>query len=161
MGRYSSDPSERARQLVREGKIGGPQYGRLGGRPAHRGSGAGESESAGEFIARSALDHRHELLAVVRDAIKAGQLPRHRLVGFEAWLKAEEREARREEREARRDDESAELERLQSMSQAELIEHLLDRLTGSPMLLEILRSRLDQAAPLALDGASESPADGR
>ena len=31
--RYSSDPSERARQLHAEGRFGGAEFGRLGGRP--------------------------------------------------------------------------------------------------------------------------------
>ena len=159
MGRYSSDPAERARQLHAEGKFGGPKFGAQGGRAAHRHSAADASGSAREFIARSALDHKDELLAVVRDAIKAGQLPRHRLAGLQEWLRAEEREARREEREQQRADEAAELERLQSMAAPELVEHLVAQISGSPMLGEILRARLAQGAPLALDGASESAAE--
>jgi hypothetical protein len=82
MGRYSSDPRERARELVAAGKLGGAKYGRMGGRP--------RTPRATEIAAREAQEHAEEIVAAFRDALHPSQPIVVRLKAAVEWLKIEQ-----------------------------------------------------------------------
>ena len=58
MGRYASDPRERAQQLVAEGRLGGAKYGRMGGRP--------RTPRASEIAAGKRQKHAEEIVPAFR-----------------------------------------------------------------------------------------------
>jgi hypothetical protein len=82
MGKYSSDPSQRARELVAAGKFGGAKYGRMGGRP--------RTPRASEIAAREAQEHAEEIVAAFRDALHPSQPIKVRLKAAVEWLKIEQ-----------------------------------------------------------------------
>jgi hypothetical protein len=82
MGTYSSDPRERARELVAAGKFGGAKYGRMGGRP--------RTPRASEIAAREAQEHAEEIVAAFRDALHPSQPIQIRLKAAVEWLKIED-----------------------------------------------------------------------
>jgi hypothetical protein len=82
MGKYSSDPSQRARELVAAGKLGGAKYGRLGGRP--------RTPRASEIAAEKAMEHAGEIVAAFRDALHPSQPIQVRLKAAVEWLRIEE-----------------------------------------------------------------------
>jgi hypothetical protein len=84
MGEYSSDPSQRARELVAAGKFGGAKYGRMGGRP--------RTPRASEIAAREAHEHAEEIVAAFRDALHPSQPIMVRIRAAVAWLSMERKE---------------------------------------------------------------------
>ena len=82
MGKYASDPRERARELVAAGKFGGAKYGRMGGRP--------RTPRASEIAAREAQEHAEEIVAAFRDALHPSQPIQVRLKAAVEWLKIEQ-----------------------------------------------------------------------
>ena len=84
MGKYSSDPRERARELVAAGKFGGAKYGRMGGRP--------RTPRASEIAAREAQEHAEEIVAAFRDALHPSQPIMVRIRAAVAWLNLERKE---------------------------------------------------------------------
>jgi hypothetical protein len=82
MGEYSSDPSQRARELVAAGKLGGAKYGRMGGRP--------RTPRASEIAAREAQEHAEEIVAAFRDALHPSQPIQVRLKAAVDWLRIEQ-----------------------------------------------------------------------
>ncbi len=143
--RYSSDPSERARQLVAEGKIGGAEHGRKGGRPRKDQAPLQSGETAAAYIARTARDNAPAILKVYEDAVAAGQLPQHRLQAVKQWVSAEDREAEREERAASKADPAPESADLEALDREQLLDHLAARLAANPVVALALRDRLSRA----------------
>jgi hypothetical protein len=90
---YSSDPRERALQLVAEGKIGGPG----------RGQGRKRKPTAAEHVATVARQERQRIAAAYLDALDEGQPARVRLEAARRLLEAEERLAEREDRHGQRE----------------------------------------------------------
>jgi hypothetical protein len=84
MGKYSSNPSQRARELVAAGKLGGAKYGRMGGRP--------RTPRASEIAAREAQEHAEEIVAAFRDALHPSQPIMVRIRAAVAWLNLERKE---------------------------------------------------------------------
>ncbi len=82
MGKYPSDPSQRARELVAAGKFGGAKYGRMGGRP--------RTPRASEIAAREAQEHAEEIVQAFRDALHPSQPIQVRLKAAVEWLKIEQ-----------------------------------------------------------------------
>jgi hypothetical protein len=72
---YPSDPSERARQLVEEGRIGGPRPG--AGRP--------RKPRATELIAQAAIEHADELIAALVAGIAPDQPADERSRAADRW----------------------------------------------------------------------------
>ena len=88
MAQYSSDPRERARELVAAGKLGGAKYGRMGGRP--------RKPRAGELAAQQAAEHAEQIVQAFADALHPSQPPLVRLRAAVAWLDLERKEDARE-----------------------------------------------------------------
>ena len=137
--RYSSDPSERARQLHAEGKIGGASFGKLGGQakarkrtPTHPG------ETASALVARAASDRAEDILKVLEDAAAEGQLPHHRLNAVKLWLGVESRETERVERQDRY---AAEAEAIEAMGRDQLVAFLAAKLSN-PRIAKVLQRQM-------------------
>jgi hypothetical protein len=134
------------KQLIREGRAG-PQYGRLGGRP-RKDRGKIEQrpgETANALIARAAREDAPAILKVLEDAVKAGQLPHHRLQGVKQWLDAERREVEQAERESEELRKAAEFEALASMDRDQLLAHLAERIASNPALADALTAKIEAA----------------
>jgi hypothetical protein len=143
--RYSSDPKERARQLVAEGKIGGARPG--SGRPRKDRTQTGDHlPTAASVVAKAARENADKIVAVFEDAVEAGQADRTRLAAAKSWLGVEGEEAEREIRQA-----EAEVERqaLESMSRDELVESLAAMFARTPALAALLRSAPQPALEVA------------
>lgn len=82
--KYSSDPKERARQLVAEGKIGGARKG--AGRPRHK--------RASELVAEKAETHANKIVAAYLNALDPNNTikPEIRLQAAREWLEIERQE---------------------------------------------------------------------
>lgn len=94
---YSSDPSERARQLVREGKFGG----------AGRGQGRPRVPRASELAAQAAAQHADQIVAALLAGIDPSEPADTRSRGADRWLRLVVQEgalAQRERVEDRADD---------------------------------------------------------
>lgn len=143
--RYPSDPSQRARQLVAEGKIGGAEHGRKGGRPRKNQVPLQPRETASAYIARTARDNAPAILKVYEDAVAAGQLPQHRLQAVKQWVNAEDREVERDERAASNADPVPEEADLEALDRDQLLDHLAARLAANPVVALALRDRLSRA----------------
>lgn len=79
---YSSDPSERAKQLVEDGKLGAP-FAHLGGRPRNT------NKRAAEVVAEFASDQADSIKAVFEDGIDSSQPIGIRLQAAREILKVE------------------------------------------------------------------------
>ncbi|UUY01734.1 hypothetical protein LRS13_13480 [Svornostia abyssi] len=74
---YSSDPSERAKQLVREGKFGG----------AGRGQGRPRVKRASEIAAEAAAGHADEIVAALRAGLDPDESAETRSRAADRWLR--------------------------------------------------------------------------
>jgi hypothetical protein len=117
--------SQRAKQRIAEGKMGG-QFGKLGGRP--------RKPRASDLIAEEAERHKNDLVAVLKDAIDPSQPISIRLRGLDQWLGIE-RDVRRMEMD--------EDEHYAKMSREELAEELANKIAGNPMLAQIFAERMN------------------
>ena len=147
--RYSSDPKERARQLVAEGKIGGPRAG--SGRPRKDRQTGDHLPTAASVVAKAARENADKIVAVFEDAVEAGQADRTRLAAAKSWLGVEGEEAEREIRQA-----EVEVERqaLETMSRDELVESLANMFARTPSLLALLRAAPQPEIEAASSAAS-------
>jgi hypothetical protein len=66
---WPKDPSERAKALVAAGKIGGAEFGRLGGMPAQRRYKA--QQAAHARVAEAAAEHAEELIRMLLRIIRS------------------------------------------------------------------------------------------
>lgn len=80
---YPSDPSERARMLVAEGKIGGPRAG--SGRPRKR--------RAAELVAEKAQRHADKIWSAFEDALDPSKPDSIRLAAAKELIALEHRES--------------------------------------------------------------------
>jgi hypothetical protein len=76
--------SELARRLHSEGKFGGKEYGRLGGRP--------RKPRATELVAEEARNSAHELVDAFKDALDPANHPQVRVRAATEWLNIEAKE---------------------------------------------------------------------
>jgi hypothetical protein len=136
--RYSSDPRQRALELVREGKIGGAKFGREGGRARV----ARAHERIAQIGARHANLVERALVRALRDGTPSQQLRAAEVVA-KLWLVADR-------------DELAEQEP-PTATRAELIANLADRLSRPGLTSSLLRDELARRNG-AIDGtATELP----
>lgn len=129
--RYPTDRSERARQLVAEGKFGGAEHGRKGGRPRKDQATAPPGETASAFIARAAREDAPKILKVFEDAVKQ-------------WIATEDREVEREERTVPGLDSAPEETDLAALNRDQLLDHLAARLAANPIIALALEERLSR-----------------
>jgi hypothetical protein len=83
--KYSSDPSERAKQLHQEGRFGGAQFGKMGGRP--------RKKRASEIVAEAAEKNASKIIKAFEDALDEDNKPEVRINAAKEWLKIEQTEA--------------------------------------------------------------------
>lgn len=74
-----------AQELVKSGKLGGAEHGKLGGRP--------RKKRASEEVAEAAREHINSIVAAFVDALDVDQAPYVRLQAAREWLKIENQEA--------------------------------------------------------------------
>ena len=142
MGKYPSDPSQRARELVAAGKFGGAKYGRMGGRP--------RTPRASEIAAREAHEHAEEIVAAFRDALHPSQPIQVRLKAAVEWLKIEQQGVAQEI--GVRDDFSV-------ATEEELVNFILSYLTSARLVTSVetqLRERSSSPAAGVIEVAARS-----
>lgn len=129
----SPETRERLRQAAlqrhAEGKLGGAQFGKLGGRP--------KKDRASKHVAEAAQqeENRQALVQVFKDAIDDRQPMGTRLKGAELWLKVEHEEAKVSLQE--------EAHQALDKSRDELIAILAEKLTNGPTG-KIIGAQLEQ-----------------
>ncbi len=111
--------SELAKQRHAEGKMGGAEFGRLGGRGNTR-----AKREAQQAVAQSAAEHKEEIIAVFLDAIDPERPMGQRLKGAELFLAVERENAKMQMAEAAQD--------AQELDRATLISLLADKLSSGP-----------------------------
>lgn len=138
--RYSSDPSERARQLLAEGKIG-PSYGKLGGRP--------KVPRATDVAAQEIRRHGKLIAKAIVEGLKSDS--HHvRLKAVDAALKLDKTLAEEQREEAKAEAEA--------MDREALIRVLADKLGGDSQQARLLKLEMERRT---VDGeAVEVPANG-
>jgi len=77
-----TDRSARARQLVAEGRFGGPEFGKLGGRP--------RKLRASPELADAAYDNVDDIVTALRDGLSASQPMATRLRAVRLWLEIQQ-----------------------------------------------------------------------
>lgn len=107
--------SKLAKQRHAEGKLGGREFGKLGGRP--------RKERATKAVAEAARDEeaRQQLIDVFKDGIHPSQPMATRLKAAEAWLRVDEAEGKAEIQEQEMSD--------RNRSRGELLDILAEKLT--------------------------------
>lgn len=123
--RYPSDPSERAKQLVREGRIGGAKFGRQGGRPRVRRA----SELANDLVEQNAQKMQTELGRILRNGSDAQKLKAMDLL-LRMGMRAEALDQGETKIEQR------------SVSREVLIERVAKSLSGQTLAGSLVRQRL-------------------
>lgn len=110
--------SRLAKQRHAEGKFGGTQYGKLGGRP--------RKDRAAKRVADSAQEDQNakQIIQVFKDAVQDHQPMGVRLKGAEAWLIVEREESKLSIQEDAQDS--------KEHSREELVEILLSKLSNGP-----------------------------
>lgn len=147
--RYSSDPRERARQLVQEGKIGGARPG--AGRPRKH-TADGQRKRASTVIAEHARENAEQMAKVVTDCIldpDATQAEKMRAVKLAVGIDVRESDRERDEL---ADPNSARSQEL--AANAEQARDKLSAMLSDPVTGERLRDAL--AGLLAEAGSSPS-----
>ena len=135
--------SERAKEMHRQGKIGGAKYGRMGGRP--------RKPRASEAVAEAAEQHSAEIVAALRIGVRQGT-PEQRSRSAERFLAL----AQREDQLRLKAQEAASREK-RDLSRDQVMQELVEKLTAGPMGA-LLRERLG-ALPDVVEGhAVEVPA---
>ena len=107
--RYSSDPSERAKQLHAEGRFGGAEFGRLGGRPSR-------VSVSPEIVEAIELLDADTIVAALEDGLGEHQPIQTRLRAVKLVLEIEASVANGEE---------AQPSPIEQMSREELIESIV------------------------------------
>jgi hypothetical protein len=130
---------EKLRQLAlerhKEGKFGGAQYGKLGGRPRK------VKREALDAVSEAANTHQEEIINVFRDAVADNQPIAIRLRGAESWLNTQ-----KEQSKLTMQEEEAEQKQF---DRAQVIELLSEKLTSGPAghaIRERLESTVDSTA---------------
>ncbi len=118
--------SRLAKERIEAGKMGGAEFGKLGGRGRTK-----EKRRAAQSVAEAAQESAQQIIAVFKDAIGDDKPISVRLRGAEMWLNVENKEGQLSLQEERAD--AAEL------SRDELIKALTEKLTSGPTA-DILRS---------------------
>lgn len=135
--------SVRAKQMHAEGKLGGREFGRLGGRP--------RKPRASEAVAHAAEQHADEIVKALRIGLNKGT-PEQRSRSAERFLAL----AQREDQLRLKAQEAAQREH-RDLSREQMMEELAAKLTTSPVAA-LLRKRI-MAEPQVIDGeAVEVPA---
>lgn len=128
--------SVRAKKMHAEGKIGGKEFGRLGGRP--------RVKRASEAVSEAAEKHSAEIVAALRAGVRQGS-PEARSRSATRWLEAAQREDALQLRKA-----ESEQKQQARLSRDEMINQLAARLTAGP-IAGLLRERLT-ASSAVIDG---------
>ncbi len=139
--RYSSDRSERMKQMQEDGLVG-PQFGKLGG-----GARKKSNRRATEVIAEMAQENAEHISNTLLELSRNGSAGT-RLAAIDRILKAES-----EETKISREDEAREIE---SMQKNELVEYILQGLAG----LQKAGTIADADITIAEADVVELPADG-
>ena len=140
--RYPTDRSQRAAQLVAEGRLGGPTYGRLGGRP--------RKPRAGELVAEAARENAAQIIAAFEAGVVEGVPPSTRASVAEKWLKIESAEAQLQLEEERQEAEHLDRETL--------IKTLADKLAGNGLAAQLLRDELVRRNGQTIEGSATETA---
>lgn len=111
--------SDLAKQRHAEGKLGGAEFGRLGGRGNTR-----VKREAQQAVAQAAAEDKDDIIAVFRDAIDPDRPMGQRLKGAELYLNVEREHAKMNMAEAAQD--------AQQLDRAQLIALLREKLTAGP-----------------------------
>ncbi len=111
--------SELAKQRHAEGKMGGSEFGKLGGRGNTR-----AKREAQQAVASSAAEHKEEIISVFKDAIDPDRPMGQRLKGAELWLAVERENAKLQMAEQAQD--------AQELDRATLIHLLAEKLSTGP-----------------------------
>ena len=124
--RYPSDRSLRAAQLVAEGRIGGREIGKKGGRP--------RKPRAGELVAEAARENADQIIAAFEAGIAEGVPPSTRATVAEKWLKIEACEAQLQLDEHRQE--------VEQLDRETMIKLLADKLTGDSLAGRLVRDEV-------------------
>lgn len=143
--RYSSDPSERARQLVAEGKLGGARPG--AGRPRKSVADTQKRKRASTVITEAARENADKIAGVFNDVIGDPDASRHiKLRAAKLAIDIEHREdAHAREEDDRLGGSRGEL----PQDRDALVDALAQKLAGNPLLAAQLGAVLSRAAELA------------
>lgn len=114
--------SEAAKKRHEEGRLGGSEFGSLGGRP--------KKKRATEVMAEGIAGMGEEMLGVLKDAMDEQNPHSIRLKAVEAATKIEEKEAR-----LQMDEE----EHLREMGHDALVDAVAKKFIGNPMVLKIFQ----------------------
>ena len=122
--------SQLAKQRHAEGKFGGAEFGKMGGRP--------RKDRAAQSVAEAAQEeaNRRKIIQVFKDAVDGDQHISTRLKGAEAWLQIEREEGKLSIQEEEQD--------AKQHSREELIEILAKRLTSGPAAEQVRRKLEEQ-----------------
>lgn len=138
--------SDAAKRKHEEGKLGGAEFGKLGGRP--------RKKRATEVMAEGISEMGEEMLGVLKDAMDEENPHSIRLKAVEAATKIEEKEAR-----LAMDEE----DHLRKMGHEELVAAVAAKFATNPMVLAIFRQagEADPAPtpPPAIEGSAEDITD--
>ena len=116
------ETKEKLRQLAierhKQGKFGGAQYGKLGGRPKK------VERKALDSVAEAANENEADIIQVFKDAIQAEQPMAVRLRGAESWLTTQKEQAKLTMQEEEAD--------AKQFDRTRVIELLSEKLTDGP-----------------------------
>lgn len=142
--------SKLAKQRHAEGKFGGPEFGKLGGKNK---TGTGKKQRITKRVAEAAMEEENAkaIVNVFRDAIHPSQPMATRLKGAEAWARIAHEQAKMENQEVR--DEN------QVRTREELIEMIRGKLTSGPAAA-ILRAQIEQETGIVDAEVVEEEEDG-
>lgn len=137
-----------AKQRHAEGKFGGSQYGKLGGRP--RGS---KKDRIAKRVAEAASEEANAkaIIEVFKDAIHPNQPMSTRLKGAEAWARIAGEHTKQEMQEQGQEH--------QQRSREELLELVRQKLTSGPAA-QIIRAQIEQEAGIVDAEVVEEEEDG-
>lgn len=136
--------SEAAKQRVEAGKMGGAEFGKLGGRP--------RKKRASEVVAEEAQKQGEQIAKVFKDGIAdngINSIPT-RLKAAEAFLGVEQKEAKLQMEED---------EHYNRMGKEELHDHLAAKLKENPLLADIFRKMLAGEDLTPQNGNGHGPAE--
>jgi len=136
--------SDLAKQRHAEGKLGGVEFGKLGGRGNTR-----AKREAQQAVAQAAGEDKDKIIAVFRDAIDPDRPMGQRLKGAELYLTVERENAKMHMAEA-----AAEAEQL---DRSTLIKLLAEKLTGGPAAA-LVKAQLEENIIVDADVIEDSEA---
>ena len=121
--------SQLAKERHKEGKFGGSQYGKMGGRPKK------VERKALDSVAEAANEHHEAIVQVFQDAVAENQPIAVRLRGAESWLNTQKEQSKL----AIQEEETEQ----KQFDRAKVIELLAEKLTDGPAGYAI-RERLEE-----------------